>query len=167
MPLPPMLAFFERFPDVAERETRVITLPRPMDGLPVGSYAFVELYCTDPECDCRRVFLQVESEHPLGPVLATIAYGWASVAHYRKWLGGDLEDARDLAGASLDPFNLQTRFAPPLLHLFETVLLPDQNYVDRLKRHYAMFKPGLGLVPSRKTKKANPPPPEDPHPNRP
>ncbi len=164
MSLPQMTPFWERFPDVAERETRVVTLTRPMGGLPAGSYAFVELYCTDPECDCRRVFLQVESDHSLGPVLATIAYGWASVAFYRKWLGGDLDDARELAGASLELFNVQTRLAEPLLGLFETLLLPDENYVDRLKRHYAMFKPDL--APPRKTKKPNPPPPSKTRPSK-
>ena len=34
----------------------------------------------------------------------------------------------------------QLRFAPALLDLFRNVLLQDTAYVERVKRHYAMFR---------------------------
>ena len=42
-PLPGMVLFFERFPEVAWRETRVVMLPEPQSGVPAGSYGFIEL----------------------------------------------------------------------------------------------------------------------------
>jgi len=45
--LPGMTLFWERFPDVAARETRVVTLPCTCYGLPAGNYGFLELYCDE------------------------------------------------------------------------------------------------------------------------
>ena len=39
----------------------------------------------------------------------------------------------------LDPLNPQTKYAPALLELFQ-VLLESPDYVERLKRHYRMFR---------------------------
>lgn len=46
------------------------------------------------------------------------------------------------AGASLDPLNVQTPYSAALLGLFEE-LLADPAYVERLKRHYTMFKAAI------------------------
>jgi hypothetical protein len=135
-----MSAFWERFPDLAAQETRVISLPYPQGGLPAGSFGFLELYCDDPGCDCRRVLLQVRSEDEPEKVLATINYGWESESFYTKWLHGDRRGAREIMEASLDPLNVQSRFAPSFLRLFQSVVLQDKTYVQRLKRHYTMFK---------------------------
>ncbi len=40
--------------------------------LPPGEYGFFEWYCTEDDCDCRRVLLQVISARHPGKVLATI-----------------------------------------------------------------------------------------------
>ena len=143
MSLTGMSPFWDRFPDVAARETRVTILPYPQGGLPAGRYGFLELYCADPACDCRRVLLQVRSEDQPGTILATINYGWESIAFYARWLHGDRNGAREIKEASLDPLNPQSSFAPSFLCLFQTVVLQDKTYIDRLKRHYAMFKQDL------------------------
>src|SRR5438045_726096 len=140
MSLAGMSAFWARFPEVAARETRVLTSLYPQEGLPAGSYGFLELYCDDPACDCRRVLLQVRTEREPNNLLATINYGWESLAFYTKWLYGDREGAREIKAAWLDPLNPQSRFAPTLLRLFQAVALADKKYIERLKCHYRMFK---------------------------
>jgi len=62
------------------------------------------------------------------------------LAFYAKWLHGDQQGAREIKDASLDPLNPQSPFAPALLRLFQTVALQDKAYVQRLERHYRMFK---------------------------
>ena len=140
MSLPNMSPFWVRFPELAARETRVLALLGPQEGLPAGSYGFLELYCDDPTCDCRRVLLQVRSEARPNTILATINYGWETAAFYTKWLHGDRNAAREITQAELDPINPQTRFAPSFLRLFRTVVLPDRAYIQRLARHYTLFK---------------------------
>ncbi len=143
MSLAGMSPFWDRFPDVAARETRVTSLPCPQGGLPAGSFGFLELYCADPKCDCRRVLLQVRSQDKPETVLATINYGWESVAFYAQWLHGDREGAREIKEASLDPLNPQSKYAPSFLRLFQTVVLQDKAYIERIERHYTMFKQQL------------------------
>jgi len=147
MSLPGMTAFISRFPEVAKRETRVLETRYPRDGLPAGSYGYLELYCADPTCDCRRVLLQVRAEAQPKTVLATINYGWESVAFYTQLLPGYPKLVRQLKQASLDPLIPQSRFAPLFLRLFQTVVLQDRAYIQRLQRHYAMFKQHLAQEP--------------------
>ena len=148
MSLAGMSAFGLRFPDVAARETRVLTSLYPQGGIPAGNYGFLELYCDDPACDCRRLLLQVRAEHQPNTVLAAINYGWESVAFYTRWLHGDRKGAREIKQASLDPLNPQSSFAPTFLGLFRTVVLQDKAYIQRLQRHYAMFKQHLAQEPA-------------------
>jgi hypothetical protein len=72
----PMIPFMERFPEVGARETRSVRVPQRQD-LPEGEYGFVELYCDEPGCDCRRVMIDVlRPETGWSKVWATISYGW-------------------------------------------------------------------------------------------
>jgi hypothetical protein len=135
-----MAPFHHYFRDRAFKEMRTVTV-HDLPGLPNGEYGFIELYCADTNCDCRRVLINVVSPTQPGKILATINYGWESVAFYTKWLRNE-DDAAACRGASLDPFNPQTIYAPLLLRLFETVL-QDAAYVQRLRTHYALFKRAL------------------------
>jgi hypothetical protein len=138
----PMAPFYTRFPDLAFEEMRTVYVqghPR----LPDGHYGFLELYCNEKGCDCRRAILQVVSPLTKDKVWATINYGWENVEYYESWMPGDRETAREMAGATLDTLNVQTRYANALLELFESLLLTDQAYVDRLKRHYRQFKEAI------------------------
>lgn len=137
-----MAPFWERFSDIAARETRVVILPEAEGGLPADAYGFLELYCDAPTCDCRRVLLQVRTEAKPDTILATINYGWESEAFYTRWMHGDRKAAHEIRDASLDPLNPQSEFAPFLLNLFQDVVLADPAYIARLGRHYAMFKDG-------------------------
>jgi len=143
-PLAHMAPFFSRFPELAARETRTVKLLEPFAGLPAGEYGFLELYCNEPTCDCRRVLFQVCRADRPNKVLATINYGWESEDFYAQWLHGDRESARELASADLDPLNTQSKLSPALLELFRQILLEDRAYIDRLRRHYGMFKRAQG-----------------------
>jgi uncharacterized protein YecA (UPF0149 family) len=73
--------------------------------------------------------------------LAVIAYGWESKKYYAKWFGnnppGDILE--ELQGPALNSASPQSDLAPALLLMVKQVL-QDKDYVNRLKRHYEMFK---------------------------
>ena len=119
--------FHKFFPDVAEKETRYAFIEGDQE-IPAGQYAFIEAYCTDPNCDCERVMLNV-IEAKRGRV-ATISYGF-NPAKTPAYL--------DEPNPFLDPLNPQSPYAEELLALFNDVVL-DEEYEERLKRHYRMVK---------------------------
>jgi len=133
----PMTPFYTHFPELAFNEMRSLAVKGKAD-LPDGEYGFLELYCDEPGCDCRRVIIDVISPATQDKIWATINYGWEDVAFYEEWMGSP-EDAVDCKGPSLDPFNPQTEYSPALLGLF-ALMLNDETYVERLKRHYELFK---------------------------
>lgn len=135
-----MIPFYERFRELALEEMRSATI-RGRQDLPDGEYGFLELYCGDPHCDCRRVIIDVVTPTTGSKILATINYGWESLEFYEKWMHNK-ELAHNCCGAKLDMLNPQTKYSSVLLELFKSVL-QDQAYVERLKRHYALFKSDL------------------------
>ena len=135
----PMVPFVERFRELGARETRSIRVIEGGQALPSGEYGFFEFYCNEVGCDCRRVVLQVlRPETGWSKIWATIAYSWESLDFYRKrgWTGRDLID---VVGPSLDPFNPQTKYSPALLDVFRS-MIQARDYVERLQRHYRMFR---------------------------
>ena len=121
-----LVPFLRVEPALAAAETRTVTLFEPRDGIPPGSYGLIESYCPDPDCDCRRVMINVvEKEHPRR-YLAAIGYAFDR----------DIKDA----GPYLDPLNEQCSYAGALLRLVEQVVLRDARYVARLERHYDLVK---------------------------
>lgn len=136
-----LVPFHEHFPEVAKAETRSVTILKGSpSGLPPDEYAFLELYCNDPGCDCRRVRFCVISRTLQKPI-AHVDYGWESQAYYNKWLRGvDLELAGEMADATLDPMQKHSNFAPAILTFVKETLLQDSEYIARLKRHYQMMR---------------------------
>ena len=131
-----VVPFYRVVGDRAIRETRSVQVTAGW-GLPADSYGFIECYCTDPKCDCRRVIFHVWSEGAPGKVWAMITYGWETAEYYEKWSSWARgEDAEKMASARLDPMGPRTERADALLELFKDVLLMDADYVARLKRHY-------------------------------
>ena len=137
-----MVPFIQIAGPRAAQETRSITIPQGSD-LPAGSYGFIEFYCTDPKCDCRRVIFQVWREDSPGKIWATITYGWDTPAYYARWSHRGMgPHAAEMASATLEPISPQSPLAPALLQLARDLLLQDPAYVERLKRHYAEACPG-------------------------
>ena len=132
----------EVLPDLAKRETRsLIVTPRTGHGtLPEGRYAFLELYCDEPGCDCRRVLLYVESSFRPGPE-AVIAGGWEPRDFYARWMGdADKRMLDALQGPARNLGSPETDLALPILGLVKDVLLADAAYVARIKDHYRAFR---------------------------
>ena len=137
----PYSLFHSRFPDVAERETRTVTVIDSSDfNLPPAHYSFLEMFCDEPGCDCRRVFFSVVSSLQKD-IQAVIAWGWEEREFYIKWMGDDDPHIiNDLIGPALNLASPQSELAPALLDLFRNVLLQDTTYVETVIRHYAMFR---------------------------
>ncbi len=108
--------------------------------LPPGEYAFYEWYCSNADCDCRRVLLQVISPQLQRGVLATINYGWESAAFYTRWMHGDKQAGREITSASLDPLHPQSELADALLKGFRDYVRLDSFYPQQLQSHYEIFK---------------------------
>jgi hypothetical protein len=136
----PFAPFHELCPAVAKAETRTVTLLEPRLGIPVGDYSFLEMFCNEENCDCRRVFRMVISS-VRKDVEAVIAWGWEDESFYKRWLGmNDPAMIAEMRGPCLNVGSPQSNVAPALLELAQTVLLADPAYVDRIKRHYALFR---------------------------
>lgn len=131
--------FYERFGDLALMETRSITMHND-PTLPDDDFGFLEAYCNDENCDCRRVFFNVASRKR-NEIVGVIAWGWESKAFYAKWYRqNDPEIVEELKGPILNPTSQQSELAPALLQAVRDILLKDPAYIDRLKRHYRIFK---------------------------
>jgi hypothetical protein len=131
--------FAGRFIELGLKETRTLTVIDHA-GLPAGEkYGLMELYCSDQNCDCRRVMFDVVSKRQ-NQSMAVIAYGWESASYYARWYGeNDPVVIRSLQGPELNFGSQQSEFAPLLLELVKEVI-KDPFYVARLKKHYQMFK---------------------------
>jgi hypothetical protein len=135
-------AFDEFFPEIAEKETRVVIVSdQSITGLPPGAYALIDLYCTDPDCDCRNVYIHVFHEKFPGPI-ATITYGWENLSYYKEWMGGDEDDdiLTQFKGPALAIGARQSQFSGEWLRIFEDILQTDKEYANRLQRHYQLVK---------------------------
>jgi hypothetical protein len=128
---------FSRCPELAYSETRAARISGRGD-LPDGNYGFLELFCTDRKCDCRRAIIHVVEERAPEEVLATISYGWEPPEFYERWYGSG-DPPLKLAGARLEPLGRQSRLAPTLLELFHH-LLGDPVYAARITAHYRAFR---------------------------
>ncbi|WPQ66093.1 hypothetical protein SIO70_14620 [Chitinophaga sancti] len=145
-------AFGEYFPEIANRETRVLTfMDKNLWGLPAGSYALIDLYCTDLDCDCRNVYINIVSERSSSPI-ATITYGWESLKYYKEWMGNEEDDKMliEFKGPALVTFANQSKFAGSFLEIFQDILNNDKDYANRLKRHYQLVKDYIKDKPVRR-----------------
>ncbi|RZN38559.1 MAG: hypothetical protein EF813_04785 [Methanosarcinales archaeon] len=135
----PYTPFHEKFLEIAEKETRAITAINDPE-LPRGTYSLLESYCDEVGCDCRRVFFHVYSEGR-NEIVAVIAYGWEDSRFYADWFGRDNPEViEELKGPILNSASSQSELAPVLLNMVKGFVLKDISYVERIKRHYRMFK---------------------------
>jgi hypothetical protein len=134
----PFAPFYKKFFDVADAETRALhVFGDPI--LPAGRYPFIEFYCNEPGCDCRRVIIHVMNEHTR-TLEVEISFGWESRAYYREWMGDDDHDViAMMQGPAFNVGGAVGQYADQLLKHFRKAVR-DPAYVDRLKRHYAMYR---------------------------
>ena len=140
-----MMPFHSLLPEIAQREVRCVHVgpsSTPTQTLPADEYCYLEFYCEDLGCDCRRVFLQVVAKSEPGKTLASINYGWESEAFYRKRMPWDPKAPGEIVRGSLDPINSQSKYSAEFLALFQRVVL-DESYRLRLREHYRLFRSTL------------------------
>ena len=114
-----------------ECQIRIITLAAdPL--LPDGEYAFIDSYCTDPECDCGKAMIDVYHEQEL---VSVVNFGWEKPQYYVDWLRSTPDDpmAREMSGLSID-------FSSPDLVSREGMLklckrLMDDTWISRIKQN--------------------------------
>lgn len=131
------------FPETTLTETRTAKIPEGNSLLPADEYGFLEAYCDEEDCDCRRVFFNVISRKR-NDLVAVVSYGWESEAFYTKWFGEPDNEIERLAikemrGLVLNSASPQSELAPAILKL-AAHLLEDPVYITRIKHHYQMFK---------------------------
>ncbi len=73
--------------------------------------------------------------------MAVVAYGWESTEFYAEWLGDDNpEIIEELKGPALNLASPQSKLAPAILDLINQLVLNDENYIQRIKSHYRLFR---------------------------
>jgi hypothetical protein len=107
------------FPEKSE-PVMALQLDRKTGKIPKGTYGFIEFYCTDKGCDCRRTTLFV---------LNTKMQEKAIIS-----MGFDPDD--DMAGPFLDELHEQSPFAGQLLDIFVDLVNETPDFVEALQRHY-------------------------------
>lgn len=108
--------------------------------LPDGDYTFVDSYCTDASCDCRRTLIQVLLN---GTHVSTIGFGWESPEFYRKWMGVESDDDHmpRMHGATVD-MSSPNKVSPQGMLAFFNALL-DEKWIAVFKRNYDAVKAQL------------------------
>jgi Plasmid pRiA4b ORF-3-like protein len=145
-----MRPYFTLFPPGEPVETRSV-IARGAKGLPDGTYRFVEFYCDEPDCDCRRVVIQVwnKSDTPL----ATFNYGWESPEFYTKWSkSGDPAVGTEMASLTPELFGPQSPYTRAFLAELEEAI-GQPGYVEKLRRHYAEFRTAVEAHASRRQRR--------------
>jgi hypothetical protein len=120
-------------------QVRCVTIVDARD-LPDGEYVFLDHYCNDPQCDCRKTIIQVEHN---GELVSVINFGWETPEYYTNWMGADPDDemARQMAGASIDMTSPDIVSPQGMLKLFNALL--NERWMSNFKSHYAAVKASL------------------------
>jgi hypothetical protein len=105
--------------------------------LPDGEYSFIDTYCVDPECDCRKTMIQVMHN---GKLVSIINYGWESSTFYENWMGSSAKDHSmpKMHGVSMDITSPDRVSTDGMLALFNALL--NDIWVAKFKHHYADVK---------------------------
>jgi len=105
--------------------------------LPDGEYSFIDTYCADPGCDCRKTMIQVMHNEKL---VSIINYGWESATFYENWMISSAKDNHipKMHGASIDITSPDLVRTDGMLALFNALL--NDIWVAKFKHHYDEVK---------------------------
>ena len=128
-----------------QHQVRTVGLKESPD-LPDGDYTFVDTYCTDASCDCRRTLINVMHN---GVHISTIGFGWESSDFYESWMGVKSDDdyMPQLHGAVIDMTSPNKVSAQSILAFFDALL--DDKWISVFKSNYNAVKEQIAV----KTKK--------------
>jgi len=125
-----MQLFFDIVPDCYDVD--YLTIPKKDKTiLPNGTFIFMELYCSNTDCDCRGGLIEVfkidRQGYACGKVLAAINFSWeqASSQGWEYSLQSDMP---------------KTKVAKLFLESFIDRVESCAEYRESLKTHYDMFK---------------------------
>ena len=119
--------------------------------LPDGDYRFIDMYCIDPSCDCRKAMIQVYRNDVL---VSTINYGWESPDFYQKWMGcpKDHDITTAMSGATIDVSSPDGVSPRGMLAFFNALL--NDRWIAKFKEHYAAVKRALRKAPQNNNDKS-------------
>ena len=105
--------------------------------LPSGEYAFLDTYCTDNTCDCRKTIIQIFHDKKL---VSIVSFGWVDPKFYLRWLKStrDRQLAKEMSGVSID-------FSSPDIVSRQGILLlvnhlMDKNWISKIKENYRLIR---------------------------
>lgn len=120
-------------------QVRTVTI-KQSPQLPDGEYSFIDTYCADPDCDCRKTMIQVMHN---GKLVSMINYGWESATFYENWMGSSAKDnlMPKMHGASIDITSPDLVGKDGMLALFNALL--NDIWIAKIKRHYFEVKAAM------------------------
>ncbi len=109
--------------------------------LPDGEYTFVDTYCTDRACDCRKTIIQVMHD---GQLVSLVNFGWESPRFYLRWMGSssdpsDRDLAEEMSGVSIDFASPDRVSREGMLILMNHLL--DERWTSMIKDHHRLIRP--------------------------
>lgn len=128
-----MVYFHELFPKEAQHETAVHIEPENA-SLPSSFYAFLETFCSSPECDCEQVIIQMEPQCSIEPLEFERSQMPIVVLEY-TWLKPLSQD-----NPSLYSDAPESPWSPIGLELFRNYVTDHPDYSERLGKHYKMMR---------------------------
>ena len=132
-----MLGYFDHFKEKISTELRTTTFlngGNARDSVPEGKFLFTEYFCTDPKCNCERVLVKILryiSDDAIPEDVATIGYTW-NESNDELWT----PITPEIPNPYLDPLHPRARYANALLSFWSDMVKHDQNYSNRIQRHY-------------------------------
>ena len=105
--------------------------------LPDGEYTFLDTYCTDNSCDCRKTIIQIFHDEKL---VSIVSYGWESPKFYLRWLGStrDVGLAKEMSGVTIDPSSPDLVSPQGMLLLVKGLM--DAKWISMLKENYRLIR---------------------------
>ena len=119
-----------------KHQIRTVTINKN-SKLPEGEYSFIDTYCNDFECDCRKTMVHVLLNEKL---VSIINYGWESKSFYDNWMGEntDTESIPKMNGASIDITSPNIISENDILELFN--MLINDMWISKFKFNYNEVK---------------------------
>lgn len=116
MPQQPYSAIFPE----SNEPILILSLGRKQGRIPKGDYGFLELYCTDEGCDCRRVTIFVLNRN----------------MEAKAVIGMGFDPDGPMPGPYLDDFHQQSPYAHQLLEHFVEMINEEPDNLAMMYRHY-------------------------------
>lgn len=105
--------------------------------LPSGEYSFLDTYCMENNCDCRKTIIQIFHDNKL---VSIVGYGWESPKFYLRWLNSTRyrKLVKGMSGLSIDSSSPNLVSPKGILLLVQHLL--DDNWTSMLRKHYSLIR---------------------------